>query len=245
MKILIIIPAYNEQDNIQKVVDELTEHYPEYDYLVVNDCSVDRTEEILVERNYRHITLCNNLGIGGAVQSGYMYATQHHYDIAIQLDGDGQHNPADIPALIAPIVNQQADIVIGSRFIEKRGFQTTALRRMGNHFLGRIIRLCCGVEATDTTSGFRASNRKANEFFVQNYAHDYPEPEAIVSASLNGFRICDVPVSMRERNEGTSSINAIRSVYYMIKVSLSLMVCCISMRRRKKSTTPTYTHFVR
>lgn len=235
-KVLIIIPAYNESKNIEKVVDNLVENYPQYDYIVINDCSTDNTEEILKKRKYNYVSLPANLGIGGGVQSGYIYAVQNDYDIAIQMDGDGQHNPAFIEQLIAPIVSGDADITIGSRFIDKKGFQTSFLRRFGNRFISLVIKLCCGVNATDTTSGFRASGRKANEFFSLNYAQDYPEPEAIVSAALNGFKMQDVPVEMNERMGGVSSINAKRSVYYMIKVSLALIICRIGTpKRRRKS----------
>lgn len=231
-KILIIIPAYNESENIEKLVDDLTENYSQYDYLIVNDCSTDNTEEIIRHRGYNYISLPANLGIGGGVQSGYLYAVQNDYDIAIQIDGDGQHDPAYIEKLIQPILDGEADITIGSRFIDKKGFQTSALRRLGINIIRLVIKMCCGVTATDTTSGFRASNREATKFFSLNYAQDYPEPEAIVAASLNGFRLKDVAVVMREREGGVSSINAKRSIYYMIKVSLALIICRIGTRRK-------------
>ncbi|MBR7098088.1 MAG: glycosyltransferase family 2 protein [Clostridia bacterium] len=234
-KVLIIIPAYNESENIERVIDDLIENYPQYDYLVVNDCSKDDTEEILKRRGYNHISLPFNLGIGGAVQSGYLYAEQNGYDIAIQLDGDGQHDPAYIEKLIEPILNGEADMTIGSRFIEKEGFQTSFMRRLGINLIRIIIKLCCGIKVTDTTSGFRATSKRLTSYFAKNYAQDYPEPEAIVAASLNGFVVKDVPVQMREREGGVSSINARRSLYYMIKVSLALIILRIGVRKRKKS----------
>ncbi len=233
MKVLIIIPAYNESENIERVVDDLKENYPQYDYVVVNDCSTDNTEEILKNRGYNYISLPTNLGIGGAVQSGYIYAVEGGYDIAVQTDGDGQHDPAYIEKLIAPIIADEADMTIGSRFIEKHGFQTSFARRMGIRFIRAVIRLCCGTRATDTTSGFRATGRELTEFFAKEYAQDYPEPEAIVAASLNGFRVKDVAVEMREREGGVSSINALRSVYYIIKVSLALVILRLGTRRKK------------
>ena len=233
MKILIIIPAYNEQENIERVVDNLTEHYPQYDYLVVNDCSTDATGEILKKRGYNHISLPVNLGIGGAVQSGYLYAAQNGYDIAIQIDGDGQHDPAYIEKLIEPIVRGESDMTIGSRFIEKQGFQTSFMRRLGINLIRVIIKLCCGVTATDTTSGFRATSKELTAVFAKEYAQDYPEPEAIVAATLKGFRVSDVPVQMREREGGVSSINAKKSLYYMIKVSIALIILRIGTRRKK------------
>ena len=234
MKVLIIIPAYNEQDNIEKLVDNLIENYPQYDYLVVNDCSKDGTENILKNRGYNYISLPANLGIGGAVQSGYLYAAQNDYDIAIQIDGDGQHDPAYIEKLIEPIVNGEADMTIGSRFIEKEGFQTSFLRRLGIGIIRGVIKICCGTKATDTTSGFRATNKELTEYFSREYAQDYPEPEAIVAASLNGYRVKDVAVQMKEREGGVSSINAKRSIYYMIKVSLALIILRIGTKRRKR-----------
>ena len=234
-KILIIIPAYNESESIEKVVDNLIQNYPQYDYLIVNDCSTDNTEEIIQKRGYNYISLPVNLGIGGGVQSGYLYAVKNDYDIAIQMDGDGQHDPAYIEKLITPIISGKADITIGSRFIDKTGFQTSFMRRLGINIISLVIRMCCGVKITDTTSGFRASNSEANKFFSQNYAQDYPEPEAIVAASLNGFKIQEVAVEMNERMGGISSINAKRSVYYMIKVSLALIICRIGIKKRRSN----------
>lgn len=232
-KILIIIPAYNEAENIEFVVDNLIENYPQYDYLIVNDCSIDNTKEIIESRGYNYISLPANLGIGGGVQSGYLYAVENDYDIAIQIDGDGQHDPAYIEKLIQPIVDGEANMTIGSRFIEKQGFQTSTLRRLGINIIRVVIKMCCGVTVTDTTSGFRASDKETTKYFSLNYAQDYPEPEAIVAAALNGFKIKDVPVVMKERTGGVSSINAKRSIYYMIKVSLALIICRIGIRRKR------------
>lgn len=231
-KILIIIPAYNEEDNIEKVVDDLVQNYPQYDYVVINDCSADSTGRILEKRGYNYISLPTNLGIGGAVQSGYLYAVENDYDISVQLDGDGQHDPAYIGKLIKPISDGEADITIGSRFIEKNGFQSSALRRFGIKIIRGVIKLCCGVNITDSTSGFRACNKEATAFFSLNYANDYPEPEAVVSSALAGFKIKEIPVIMRERGGGVSSININRSIYYMIKVSLSLLICRIGAKKR-------------
>lgn len=236
MKVLVIIPAYNESENIEKVVDDLIENYPQYDYVVINDCSTDNTEEILAKRGYNYVSLPTNLGIGGAVQSGYIYAWENGYDIAVQTDGDGQHNPAYIKDLIAPIAAGEADMTIGSRFIEKKGFQTSFMRRLGIGFIRVVIKLTCGTRATDTTSGFRATNRELTAYFAKEYAQDYPEPEAIVAASLNGFKVRDVAVRMREREGGVSSINALRSVYYMIKVSLALLILRLGTRKKKKKS---------
>lgn len=233
MKVLVIIPAYNEEKSIEKVVENLKNNYPQYDYLIVNDGSTDRTEEICREKNYNFVTLPVNLGIGGGVQTGYMYAVKNDYDIAIQTDGDGQHNPEYIEKLIEPIVKGEADMTIGSRFIEKEGFQTSFMRRMGINIIKGVIKMCCGVTIKDNTSGFRASSKELTKYFSENYAQDYPEPEAIVTSVLNGYTVKEVPVVMNEREEGVSSINAAKSVYYMIKVSLALMIHRLGYRKKR------------
>lgn len=233
MKILIIIPAYNEEENIAGVVARLNRECPELDYLVVNDCSRDSTEEILRALGCNHINLPVNLGIGGSVQCGYLYAVQNGYDIAVQMDGDGQHDPQYLPALLKPILDGEADLVIGSRFIEKKGFQTSAMRRLGIRWIGGVIRFCCGLRITDATSGFRACSRAMAKYYSLHYAQDYPEPEAIMEAKLNGFRVCEVPVAMKERQGGVSSIGGVRSLYYMVKVTLALLLCRMRGRERR------------
>lgn len=235
-KILLIIPAYNEEENIEKVVNNLIQNYPQYDYVVVNDGSRDHTEEICIRNHYNLISLPINLGIGGAVQTGYRYALQNHYDIAIQIDGDGQHDIAYVEKLIEPILSGEADITIGSRFIEKEGFQSSVTRRMGISFLSGLIHVLCFKKVKDVTSGFRAVNKKFIKLYAENYPSDYPEPEAIVAAIMHRGRIEEIPVVMKERMGGSSSINLRRSVYYMIKVTLAILVCRISfgIRRGKK-----------
>lgn len=234
MKLLIVIPAYNEQENIERVVNNLIEHYPQYDYLVVNDCSKDRTGEILKEKNYQYVSLPVNLGIGGGVQTGYLYAVENDYDVVVQCDGDGQHNAKYIENLVKPIADGEADIVIGSRFLEKEGFQTSFLRRLGIKVLKHTIRLCSKAVINDATSGFRATNKAATRFYSENYAQDYPEPEAITAAAMNGFRVKEVPVVMNERLGGVSSISPLRSIYYMIKVNLAILLYRITGNRLKK-----------
>lgn len=232
MKILIIIPAYNEAENIEKLINDIRESCPFADYLVVNDCSKDETEEILhrVDANY----MCNsvNLGIGGTVQGGYVYALKNGYDIAIQVDGDGQHDISYLKNMVEPIEKGEADIVIGSRFIEKQGFQSSAGRRFGINFLSSLIKLCTGIRVRDVTSGFRAVNRKFIKIYADDYPQDYPEPEAIVVGVMHGGVIKEIPVMMKERGGGTSSINLWKSIYYMIKVSLAIITCRISFGGR-------------
>ncbi len=224
MRVLIIIPAYNEEDSIKKVVDNLKLTNPTVDYVVVNDCSKDRTEAILRQNGINHISLPQNLGIGGAVQSGYLYAKEKGYDIAIQMDGDGQHPAEEISKLTELIKNGTADMVVGSRFVTKDGFQSTALRRFGIKFLSGLIKLRIHRRVYDVTSGFRAVNTKGIELFASNYAQDYPEPESLITAAKAGLKISEVPVTMKERQGGVSSISSFKSVYYMIKVSLAILL---------------------
>lgn len=232
-KVLLIIPAYNEEESLRSLIEEIKAVCPEVDYLVVNDCSSDDTERLLEELGANYITLPCNMGIGGAVQSGYRYAAQNGYDIAIQIDGDGQHDVRFVKDMVKLIEDKQADVVIGSRFIDKEGFQSSRARRIGIRILSVLIRLMCGAKVKDVTSGFRAVNRRFIELFAENYPDDYPEPEVIVTTKLYGAVIKELPVVMRERTTGKSSINLKRSIYYMIKVSLAIIICRISLGFRR------------
>ena len=240
MKILVIIPCYNEAENIARVVKNLQaaaarQTLPgKVDYLVVNDCSTDESAAICASEGFSYISLPVNLGIGGGVQSGYLYAAQNGYDIAVQMDGDGQHDPAYLASVVEPVARGEVDMCVGSRFITKEGFQTSAMRRAGIRLLSGLIWLLCGVRVLDVTS---ATGRRLTEFFARNYAQDYPEPEAIISAVLNGFRVGEAPVVMAERMGGTSSISPLRSVYYMVKVSIALVVYRLTRPRRKGGRT--------
>lgn len=226
-KVLIIIPAYNEEESIDVVIRNLQENVNEnnyqVDYLVINDCSKDRTLEVLEEGSRSYVSLPINLGIGGGVQCGYLYAKENGYDIAIQMDGDGQHDPQYIDDLVKPILNDEADMTLGSRFIDKEGFQSSALRRFGIRFLSTVIQCVCGIKIKDVTSGFRAVNRNILEDFADDYAQDYPEPESLVVCAKKEYRIKEVAVVMRERQGGESSISPFRSVYYMIKVTIAIL----------------------
>lgn len=231
MKILIIIPAYNEEGNIGSLLDRMLNiESPKFDILVINDSSTDDTS--FIARNYgvKVIDLPCNLGIGGAVQTGYQYAFKNNYDIAIQVDGDGQHRPEYIIDLIQPIINGDADLVSGSRYINKIGFQSTQLRRIGISYFSKIIELIIKQKITDPTSGFRACNSKVVRLFSQKYPNDYPEPESLVSLGRNEYRIKEIPVIMDERRGGISSINVTRSIYYMIKVSLAILIDTLRKR---------------
>ena len=235
-----IIPAYNEEKNIEKVVDNIVNNYPQYDYVVINDGSSDDTRDICKKRGYQYLNLSINLGIGGAVQTGYKYAKDKGYDIAVQIDGDGQHDIAYLEQMLPALESGEADVVIGSRFIDKEGFQSSAARRMGIRILSMLIFLTTGCRVKDVTSGFRAVNKRFIDIYAKNYPIDYPEPEAIVYAVMNCGKIKEHPVIMREREMGTSSINMFKSVYYMIKVTLAILVCRRSFGIRRS---PEYKDF--
>ena len=229
-KILIIIPAYNEENNIQKIIDELLSKKEKFncevdlEIVVINDCSTDRTSSKSKLLCVNVIDLPCNLGIGGAVQTGYLYAKTNDFDIAVQIDGDGQHDPAYLDFVLKPLLEDEADLVIGSRFIEKKGFQSSKSRRVGIQFFTYLLALLGKNKITDPTSGFRACNKDMIEFFSSHYPKDYPEPESIMSSIRNGFRVKEVPVIMRQREMGASSINLKRSIYYMFKVSLAIFI---------------------
>ncbi|MGN0746330.1 MAG: glycosyltransferase family 2 protein [Aristaeellaceae bacterium] len=237
-RILVIIPAYNEEASILGTVADLRAHFPEADCIVVNDCSRDRTRSMLLEHRIPFLDLPLNLGIGGGVQTGYRYALAHGYDIAVQFDGDGQHQAAYLRPLIQPILDGEADMTIGSRFVpregEDRGFQSSAMRRAGISILSALIRLVTGQTLRDVTSGFRACGKDLIALFAEHYAQDYPEPEAIVTAKVSGYRIREVPVVMNERQGGVSSIRALKSVFYMVKVSLAILLAGLRLSSRKE-----------
>lgn len=233
MKCLLIIPAYNEAENIEKVVDNIVQNYPEYDYVIVNDGSKDNTEKICLKNGYCVLNLPINLGIGGAVQTGYCYARDNDYDVAVQIDGDGQHDVGYLAEMIKLIENGQADVVIGSRFVEKEGFQSSQIRRIGIKFLSGLAKMLTGVRVKDITSGYRAVNRMFINIFAEDYPSDYPEPEAMVIAAVYGGKIREYPVVMRERENGESSITLKKSVYYMIKVTLAMMIRRLSFGVRR------------
>jgi len=226
MKALIIIPCYNEEDTIASLCIEIR-NKTNCDIIVINDCSTDKSKQILKENNIPHLNLPVNLGIGGAVQTGYRYALRNGYDIAIQIDGDGQHDPEWVNKLTEPIIQGNADLVIGSRYIDKTGFQSTKMRRFGIKLFEILIKILTRKKITDATSGFRAANQKAIKLFTIYYAIDYPEPESNSLAIRNKLRVKEIPVTMRERQGGVSSITPAKSVYYMFKVSLGIIISII------------------
>lgn len=231
-KVLLIIPAFNEADNIGGLIANLRRH--QLDALIINDGSTDNTYEICKQLGANIVNLPCNLGIGGAVQTGYKYAYEQGYDIAIQFDGDGQHPAEFVPALIEPLLKNEADMSIGSRYIKKEGFQSSLARRIGIVYFSRLIRIFTGKTVTDPTSGFRAVNRNIMQIFATQYPSDYPEPESIVHVLRIGGKIIEVPVIMLERVGGHSSIHSFRSVYYMIKVSMAILIDAMRGSRAKK-----------
>lgn len=234
MKKLVIIPAYNECGSILKAVDDIKIHAPGFDYVVINDCSTDETLEICREYELNYVNLSVNLGIGGAVQTGYIYACQYGYDAAVQFDGDGQHDAAYLEQMAQELVETGSDMVIGSRFIEKEGFQSSGLRRVGIRYFSLLIRMLTGSRVTDPTSGMRMVNRDVIQIYAKNYPKDYPEPESVTAILRMGKKVTEMPVIMKKREEGTSSIGGLKSVYYMIKVTLAILMERLRSQRQEK-----------
>lgn len=224
MKKLAIIPAYNESESIKKTIGEIMEKAPGFDYVVVNDCSTDSTLEICRKNGFHVLNLPVNLGIGGAVQTGYIYAKENDYDIAVQVDGDGQHDPTFLNVMAEEMEETGVDMVIGSRFITKEGFQSSVARRMGIKYFSALIKLLTGKVITDPTSGLRMIGRRGIELFATDYPKDYPEPESVVAMLHRGMHVKEIPVVMRERQGGVSSIRFLKTVYYMVKVTLAILV---------------------
>ena len=236
-KILIIIPAYNEEecilDTYEKIIDYNDKYSTNYDVIVINDCSTDNTLKICNENNIPVISLIHNLGIGGAVQTGYKYAYENNYDIALQYDGDGQHDINYVKTICDPIIRGEADFVIGSRFVESgtSEFQSSSARRLGIKIISNTIKLVTRKRIYDVTSGFRAADRKVIADFAKSYPVDYPETITNTELLKKNYRVKEVPVSMNERMGGVSSINSWKSIYFMINVVLSVLV--IGIRRYK------------
>jgi glycosyltransferase involved in cell wall biosynthesis len=238
MQIAVVIPAYNEEQSILKVVEDVRLAAAKYNLnltpIIVNDCSKDATGDIISSINkVVAIHLPVNLGIGGAVQTGMKYAFENNFDFAVQMDGDGQHPALEIIKLIECAKNDQADVVIGSRFISGEGFQSTFMRRLGIGFFSKLIKFLTGNKIADTTSGYRLFNRKALALINDYYPDEYPEPEAIIYFSISNLRIVETPVKMLERQGGISSIGFYASIYYMFKVSLALIFTYIRLKNKK------------
>lgn len=224
IKSIVIIPAYNEEKSIVKTVQDVCEHAPEFDYVIINDCSTDQTLSVCRKHHLHVLNLPVNLGIGGAVQTGFLYAYKNGYDYAVQFDGDGQHDAQYLQKMRDYMIEQNADMLIGSRFLEKEGFQSTGMRRFGIRYFSALIKLLTGQKITDPTSGMRMINRDILAMYSESYPKDYPEPESVVAIINSGKKVMEYPVIMRKRMEGTSSISPLKSVYYMIKVSLAIFL---------------------
>lgn len=224
MKKLVIIPAFNEEGNLEKIIKDIKDNAPDFDYVIINDCSTDKTLEMCRRHGFSYLNLPVNLGIGGAVQTGYRYAYYHGYDIAVQFDGDGQHSASHLEDMVTTLIDTESDMVIGSRFIEKEGFQSSGLRRIGIKYFTGLIKLLTGKKITDPTSGMRMVNKKLLEKFTDEYPKDYPEPESVVTILAEKYKVTEIPVVMNEREEGVSSISLKNSVYYMIKVSFAILI---------------------
>ena len=239
-KIALLIPCYNEEECIENVINQITRALPDVWLCIVNDCSKDRTAEIVrkAAAGNEHVVLLDlpvNLGIGGAVQTAFRYAARNGFDYAVKVDGDGQHPISELPKLLAPLEDDSADMVIGSRFLEKEGFQSTFIRRFGINFFRILNSLLIGQKITDNTSGFRAYNRKALCFAEDHYpSFDYPEPEEVILMAKNGFRIKEVPARMESRQGGVSSISPLKATYYMLKVCFSVLMAASRKSLRRK-----------
>ena len=225
MKTLVIIPAYNEEACIKNTVNNLIKINPDLDVVVVNDGSKDNTSQEAKKTTATVIDLPANLGIGGAVQTGYLYALKNDYDVAIQYDGDGQHRPEYIKQMLDEI--KENDIVIPSIIIQQNEYKQTKSRMIGIKLIRGIIKICTGKSIYDPTSGYRAANRKVIQQFANSYPHDYPEPETNLQLLKQGYKIKEIPSKMNKRETGKSSITPFKSIYYMVKVSLAMFICML------------------
>lgn len=238
-RILIIMPAHNEALNIGSVIEDIRRHEPDIDVLVVNDDSGDQTAQVALDAGATVVTLPCNLGYGGAVQTGYRYAVEHDYDIGLIMDADGQHNPADIPALLGVIRRDEADLALGSRFLGQLEYSPSWAKRMGMALFRRLATRMTGQRITDPTSGFQAMTKEVMSFFSRdNYPVDFPDADTIITVHFAGFRIKEVPVTMRERLSGESMHNTLKGFYYTFKMFLSIFVVWLRRRTNSQAVRP-------
>lgn len=230
-KVLVIIPAFNEEKSLPAVIKQIKKFNPAVDIVVINDGSKDNTYQVAKAEGVIAIDLPYNLGIGGAMQTGYLYACHNDYDVAVQIDADGQHNPADLPKLLIALKDGKGDMVVGSRYVAKTDYKSTRARRTGMVFFSTLIKLITGYRIKDTTSGYRAVNKKVIGVFAHKYPTDYPEVEVLVMLKKLNFKIIEVPVQMENRQAGHSSITPLKGIYYMVKVTLALFMNTLRTQR--------------
>ena len=223
LRVLLVLPAWNEATNLPLLLTELRQLYPSYSVLVVDDGSLDATADVSREYGAAVVSLPVNLGIGAAVQTGFLFAQRYDYDIVVRLDSDGQHPPEEVARLVAALADG-VDVVVGSRFLKERSYRSSWLRRVGISWLSLLIRVLTGKWIADCTSGFCVYRRDAVDYLAAHYPQDYPEPESLALLIRNGFRVNEVPIRMQARRNGTSSIRGGRTLYYMIKVSLAVLI---------------------
>ncbi len=231
--VLVIVPAHQEAANVGRVVADVRHHVPAADVVVVDDGSTDRTAAVAADAGAAVLRLPFNLGVGAAMQTGFRMAVRDGYDIAVQLDGDGQHPAEELPTVLEPVATGRVDVAVGSRYLDPLGYVTPAGRRAGQRFFSRLVSGLTAQRFTDTTSGFRAYSRPAFSFLATSYSRDYPEVNALVALCQHGFRVTEVAVAMRDRQGGTSHITTRRAIFYMLKVSLSTLMTAVRLRSRE------------
>lgn len=231
-KALIIVPAFNEASTILNLLGEIRQKAPFADTIVVNDCSTDNTAKVLSQHDVPFLSLPANLGIGGAVQTGFKYAREKGYDAVVQVDGDGQHDPASVKVLLDTLADEMVDVVIGSRYLQNTGYKTPMARRFGMIIFSALAQLLTGSKVTDTTSGLRALNKRAIDFFADNYPVDFPDAEAIIMLKYSGFRIIELPVVLRQRQSGRSTTGFVKSLYYPFRSLLGIFAVLVRKRRK-------------
>ncbi len=231
--VLVIVPSYREEKNIAQVIEGLKGNVPDLDILIIDDGSKDRTEEIAVRYGMKTLKHPFNMGYGVAIQTGYKYAVKHHYDIVVQFDSDGQHDPEFIRPLITTLQETDADVVIGSRFLKGGGYDAPFLRKTGIRFFSKIATLATGQTITDSTSGLQALSRRAFTFFseMDNFPYDYPDADAMITLCFAGFRIREIPVVMHDRMEGKSMTGGLKSLVYVVKMFISILITLIRKRK--------------
>ncbi|MDP3997117.1 MAG: glycosyltransferase family 2 protein [bacterium] len=231
-KICIIVPAYNEEGFLAEVVGDIRKYCPEAQIVVVNDASSDSTKLVAWSQRVPVLDLPTNLGIGGAMQTGFLYAVRNGFDVAMQVDADGQHDPRFIPVLLEALGERGADMVIGSRFLERVGYRASFMRLFGIRFFAWLIGMMTNRRVYDATSGYRAYNKEALNFVAKYYPSDFPEPESIVIMLRNGFKIKEVPVVMKHRQAGTSSVRPLKGTYFVVSNAVAIIISAFKRRLR-------------